>query len=167
MRVGFGSSLPRLSGTRPPCLHLGRTGVDIVLTMLARFAILMLAAGMFLQPLLAVVHGASECCAVESSKPSTLAALDGGHECHCCETAVAADEGRPADRERNDQRSHGCDCPKSCCFGVVKLPLGVSPAGVAPAWRDVASRVVDDMPGPAGDAAISRLKRPPRAFATV
>ncbi|MCW5776179.1 MAG: hypothetical protein KIS87_07055 [Phycisphaeraceae bacterium] len=84
--------------------------------MLARFAILMLAVGVFLQPLLAGVHATDDCCAVPDGPAAAPSAEgEGGHECCDGETPQGADEGQPSDRDRDDRRPRGCDCPKSCC----------------------------------------------------
>lgn len=135
--------------------------------MLAKFAILVLAAGVFLQPILAVVPGAEDCCADQAATPSEFAVQADDHQCCCCEADDATGQDAPSDRERPDQRPRGCDCPKSCCVGVVKAPLGVVPSGAAAEWRDSIEQVRDDTPDLAGDAWTSRLKRPPRAVAAV
>ncbi len=133
----------------------------------ARFAILVLVVGVFLQPLLAGMHGTDDCCAIPDTPAPVFAAEGDDHECCCCEATEAAGENRPSDRDRSDHRQRGCDCPKSCCTSIVKVPLGVAPACVLAEWRDPVERVFADAPGPAGDARTSRLKRPPRAVAAV
>ncbi|HRQ72014.1 MAG TPA: hypothetical protein PLU35_03205 [Phycisphaerales bacterium] len=133
----------------------------------ARFAILVLVVGVFLQPLLAGIHGTDDCCAIPDTPAPVFAPEGDDHECSCCEATEAAGENHPSDRDRSDHRPRGCDCPKSCCTNIVKAPLGVTPASTGAEWRDSAENLFDDAPGIAGDAWTSRLKRPPRAFAAV
>jgi len=135
--------------------------------MLARLAILMLAAGVFLQPILAVVPGAEDCCATQAATPSAFAVQADEHQCCCCEADDATGQSAPSDHERPDQRPRGCDCPKSCCTSIVKVPLGVAPAGAPAVSRNCIEHVRDDTPDLAGDTWTSRLKRPPRAVAAV
>jgi len=106
--------------------------------MLARLAILMLAAGVFLQPILAVVPGAEDCCATQAATPSAFAVQADEHQCCCCEADDATGQSAPSDHERPDQRPRGCDCPKSCCTSIVKVPLGVAPRA-RPPYRGTAS----------------------------
>ncbi|MCL4742012.1 MAG: hypothetical protein KJZ54_07395 [Phycisphaerales bacterium] len=132
----------------------------------ARFAILMLIAALFLQPLVSGSFVQDECCAVPDPLAPSLAASD-EHECACCEIVKGADEPDPSDRDRNEQRPRGCDCPKSCCSSIVKVPLGVSPTCTAAERREPVDRVFSDAPERTSDARTSRLKRPPRAGAAV
>ena len=133
--------------------------------MLARFAILFLAAGVVLQPLLTLAGATNDCWPAGLTSHSELVSA-GDHDC-CCEVEATTGQSDPSEPDRPDQRPRGCDCPKSCCTSIVKVPLGVAPACAACELRYPVGRAFSDAPGLADDAWTSRLKRPPRAFAAV
>lgn len=117
--------------------------------------ILALVLSFLVQPLSALAEADCSCCEQEQRQASAMtdaAASDG-----CCDGEAGDDAPRAPDGERD------CDCPRSCCVGVVKQVMGTPIAGGGlgadgPASTSAAS---DDALHPSPHTL--GLKRPPRA----